>query len=307
MLKFFFIATVFSWGLWAAFGASQAGRLPFRIPVEFTLLGEYGPAFAAFVMLALSRGKRGVLDLLRSLSKWKVDAKWYLFVLSITPAAMLVTIAITALLGGSLPDTGALAQWPETFRARTSAFAPSMGLVSGLVDFMSTGTWATTVGMIVLGVAQGGLSEEPGWRGYAMAEGMKRWNLLVTALVVGAMWAAWHMSGPPHFQVLFEKGFMPWLTISAGSIFEYLLLCLPLAVLYAWVYANTGSVLLSVILHAAYNITITVLVPAWPNWAALTFIAVLWVIAALVIVFARKQFFSRAGAASEGASALAAT
>lgn len=291
MLKFLLIAMAFSWGIWCVFGASQAGRLPFQVPAELAMLGEYGPALAAILMLALQRGRSGVLELLRSLGKWRVGLRWYLFVLLITPALMLATIAITALLGGATPDLSQLAQWPENFRARTSAFSPSMGLMSGLVDFMSMGTWATAIGMIALGVSQGGLSEEPGWRGYAMAQGLQRWNLLVTALVVGAMWGAWHMAGPGHFKVLFESGFVPFITMAFANLLEYLILCMPLAVLYAWVYANTGgSVLLAVVFHAAYNITITMVVSAWPNWAALTFLGVLWVIAATVAVIARRQF-----------------
>lgn len=293
MCAFFLIAIAFSWTCWATFAASQTGCLSLTVPVEFTLLGEYGPTIAAFGLAALRGGGRSVRSLLGSLTVWRVGPGWYAFALGAGPLIMGITIAITVLGGGEAPAAAALAQWPQHFRERMDAFAPSMGPLSGLVVFMSQGAWTTFLGMLALAVSQGGLSEEPGWRGYAMELGMKSRSLLVTAIMVGMLWALWHMSGPSQFRVLFESGFVPWLAVSLGSALEYLLLCLPLAVLYAWLYANTRSVLLAILMHAAYNMTITVIVGAWPRWAAPTFIAVTWLTAGLIVVSARRQFFDR--------------
>jgi membrane protease YdiL (CAAX protease family) len=246
---------------------------------------------AAVLLLARQGGRPAVMTLLRSLGHWRVPLRWYLFALLCTPALMLLTIAISALHGGSTPESAQLAQWAEQFRARTGAFTPSIGLISGLVGFMSLGSWATAIGMVAIAVSQGGLSEEPGWRGYAMAQGLRRWNLLRTTLVVGCMWAAWHMAGPAHFQVLFDSGVVPFVGLVAGTLFEYLLLCIPLAILYALVFVGTGgSVLLAILLHASYNLTMTIVVSAWPDWAALTFLALLWVAAAAVFLAARHRF-----------------
>ena len=51
--------------------------------------------------------------------------------------------------------------------------------------------------------------------------------------------------------------------------------------------------MLAVILHASYNLTMTIFVSAWPDWAALTFLALLWVAAAAVVLAARHRFLGR--------------
>lgn len=296
------IALAFSWSMWILYAASMAGRLPFQVPAEIALLGEYGPTFAAFVLPALDRSKGGVRDLLQRMVRWRVQPRWYAFVVLVTPLLMLTTMALTVAVGGTPPELAQLAQWPEHFRTRTSALSPSMGLLSGLSAFMSTGTWATALGMILLGVCQGGLSEEPGWRGFALPRARTRFNLLTAALIVGALWAAWH-TGPEQWLLLFKSGFVAFIQAVLLNVLQYLFLTLPLAVLYAWVYANTGgSVLLSVLFHAAYNITISITLSGWPTFPIVTFFALCWALAIGVVVLARKQFSAFPGQPASSAS-----
>jgi membrane protease YdiL (CAAX protease family) len=230
VLKFMAIALAFSWSMWILYAASMAGRLPFQVPAELALLGEYGPTFAAFFLLALERSGGGVRDLLQRMVKWRVQPKWYVFVVLAIPLIMLTTIALTVAMGGTPPELMQLAEWPEHFRTRTSVLSPSMGLLSGLSTFMSKGTWATMLGMILLGVCQGGLSEEPGWRGFALPRAQARFNLLTAALIVGAQWAVWH-TGPEQWLLLFKSGFVSFIQTVPLNVLQYLFLTLPLAVL----------------------------------------------------------------------------
>ena len=39
----------------------------------------------------------------------------------------------------------------------------------------------------------GPLSEEIGWRGYALERLQTRWNALTSSLIVGLVWALWHL------------------------------------------------------------------------------------------------------------------
>jgi membrane protease YdiL (CAAX protease family) len=90
-------------------------------------------------------------------------------------------------------------------------------------------------------------AEETGWRGFAVPHLMKTRGLLPTALVVGALWALWHV--PSMFVIenyrQLGPGFLPgfFLGIVAGSIFL------------AWLYhASGGSVLVVAVWHATYNL-----------------------------------------------------
>ena len=68
---FFFFAFVLTWGyfwlIWA----------PLRLPDSLIALGGFGPAASAFLMLASTEGKPGVLRLLCSIVHWRVGAPWY--------------------------------------------------------------------------------------------------------------------------------------------------------------------------------------------------------------------------------------
>jgi membrane protease YdiL (CAAX protease family) len=52
----------------------------------------------------------------------------------------------------------------------------------------------------------GGLSEEPGWRGYALPRLHARFNPLVSSLILGVIWAVWHT--PARFGALRRKVFL---------------------------------------------------------------------------------------------------
>jgi membrane protease YdiL (CAAX protease family) len=41
-------------------------------------------------------------------------------------------------------------------------------------------------------VIYGGLSEEPGWRGFALPRLQAKFSPLVTSLILGVLWAFWH-------------------------------------------------------------------------------------------------------------------
>jgi membrane protease YdiL (CAAX protease family) len=98
----------------------------------------------------------------------------------------------------------------------------------------------------------GPLSEEIGWRGYALGRLQTRWNALTSSLIVGLVWGSWHL---PLFMMVgtsqHELGipFMPFLIeLTASSI------------LYTWLYNNTKQSLWSaILLHWLYTYAAQVL------------------------------------------------
>jgi uncharacterized protein len=64
LLVFFVLAYVFSWWPWPLYALGLAPG---------TILG-FGPFLAALVVLALTRGKVGILELLKRMVRWRVRA-----------------------------------------------------------------------------------------------------------------------------------------------------------------------------------------------------------------------------------------
>jgi len=86
----------------------------------------------------------------------------------------------------------------------------------------------------------GPLSEEIGWRGYALERLQTRWNALTSSLIVGLVWAFWHL---PLFMMVgtsqHELGI---------PFFSFLLKMTASSILYTWLYNNTKQSLWSAIL-----------------------------------------------------------
>jgi len=89
-----------------------------------------------------------------------------------------------------------------------------------------------------------GLAEELGWSGYAIDPLQARYGALNGALMVGAMWAAWHLI--PLLQV---GRTLDWIAAwTLGTI--------ALRVLTVWLYNNTGrSVFAAAVFHATCNLS----------------------------------------------------
>src|SRR5437763_3824306 len=75
VVLFFLLSFVLTWGyfwlIWA----------PLGLPHSLIALGGFGPAVSAFLVLAATSGKPGVLRLLRSIVHWRVGVRWYLMAL----------------------------------------------------------------------------------------------------------------------------------------------------------------------------------------------------------------------------------
>jgi hypothetical protein len=94
-LVFFFLLTfVFRWGWW---GLWQALQLPALLIYGRTA----GPTISAFVVLAITLGRAGVLRLLRSYVHWRVGVQWYLVTLIGVPVLMFLSYVVVP---GALTD-----------------------------------------------------------------------------------------------------------------------------------------------------------------------------------------------------------
>ena len=145
---------------------------------------------------------------------------------------------------------------------------------------------AATLGSALVG---GQAGEELGWRGFALPRLATRFGLRTASFLLGVLWAGWHL---PLFFILGGD--------TVGQSFPlYVLQVTALSVAFAWLYARTrGSLLLTMLLHAAVNNTKDIVPSAVPGatqpWALSTSpvawltVALLWGTAAFFLADLRK-------------------
>jgi len=239
---FFVVSYLVSWSLWFAANLTPAAG-PRAV---LFLLGTFTPGFVALWLTGRASGRGGVAALLRRLIDWQVPGRWYVFAVGyVAVVKLIVAVAHRAATGG----------WPR------------FGEVPWYLML------AATLGSVLLG---GQTGEEIGWRGYALPRLAARFGLGGASLLLGVVWAVWHL---PFF-------FIREADLSGQSFPLYLLQVTALSVAMAWLYANTrGSLLPVMLLHSAVNNTKDLVPSAEPNatnpWA-LSHSLVAWLTVALL-------------------------
>ena len=110
------------------------------------------------------------------------------------------------------------------------------------------------LGMVMItflyGIIYAGLSEEPGWRGFALPRLQAKFSPLVSSLILGVLWAVWH--APGRFGGIEAKSL-------SDTLVEWVLILL-VTVIFTWIFNHTkGSILVSALLHPAMNTATTFL------------------------------------------------
>jgi membrane protease YdiL (CAAX protease family) len=247
LLAFFVLAFVLTWAVWVP----RAAGIPVGVVGQ---LWTWIPAAAALLAAALTGGRAAVVELGERLVRWRVGWRWYAVVI-LGPAAFSGAVALLyALLGGSWAAAA-----PPVLRGETSlVFVPLILVVLFLTD---------------------GLGEELAWRGFALPRLLVGYNALVASLILGILWALWHLplvwtEGAPLYQ---------------QPIWLLLLDVMAKSVLFTWVFLHTrGSVLLAAILHATTNLFVVSPVVAEGGSVELLLLAACakWVLVLVVLAVA---------------------
>ena len=219
---YFALTFLLAWILWYA-----ATVLSGDSPNGFLFLpGTFAPGIVAVLLTARAEGATGVRALLAPLFQWKVEARWYLFAL-LFMAAIKLTVALVLRV--------ATGEWPQ--------FGDTPLILMLAATLFST-------------VTLGQSGEEVGWRGYALPRMAGRLGLGPASLILGVIWAVWHL---PLFLI-------PGTSTTGQSFPLYLLQVIALSVALAWLWWRTGgSLLLTMLLHAAVNNTKDIVPSAVPG------------------------------------------
>jgi uncharacterized protein len=88
------------------------------------------------------------------------------------------------------------------------------------------------------------LSEEVGWRGYALPGLIEKFGSLGASLLLGLLWALWHL---PMF-------FVPDLSQYGNPFVLYALTQIAWSVVMTFLYLRSGSVLIAMLFHIGINV-----------------------------------------------------
>lgn len=197
-------------------------------------LGQIGPVAAAFVMATLVYGSLGSRDLLSRCLRWRVESFWYLAVL-LVPLGLVAVSLIAAFV------TDGLSLGP---------FDPDVA-------------WVGALPFLLYMIVFTGITEEPGWRGFALPHAQAQGNAWRASWIVGVAWGIWHVP----FTVYFNRD-EPWLLIP--SMVGLTVGIVGWTVVNTWIYNGSRSVLLIILLHGWNGTVQSMLVLSQPNFFAQT-------------------------------------
>ena len=215
LVWFFVIAFAWTWAYVIVF------LILFPLPdiIVRTTPGDFGPLIAAVVMSGVVAGRTGVKQLFKRMVQWRVGLAWYALAFIGVPLLYVAGIA-------AVP--GALASFK----------APELSTVLLYPVFY-----------IVLLATGGPLTEEPGWRGFALSRLQQRWGPMVGTVILGLMWAAWHL--PNYFRP-------DWAAFNGGLSFSgiafFAIATVSMSAILTWAFNHTsGSILIAILIHASIN------------------------------------------------------
>jgi membrane protease YdiL (CAAX protease family) len=190
---------------------------------------------------------------------WRVRLRWYVFALLGVPLIMLVGTMVYSM---ELPSLAAL------------------GGPSYLLSYLASFALVTVLG--------GPLLEEGGWRGFALPRMERLHGPLLASLILGVLWALWHL---PEFLV------PSWTAAMGGggilSIILFTLGAITFTIVITWVFNNTrASLLLAILVHSSIDTfggTLAAIFPAKAVTSPFPYLISFGAVAVVLIVLTRGR------------------
>jgi membrane protease YdiL (CAAX protease family) len=242
-----------------AFGLSWLAAIPYALSWFPVPILTFGPSLAAVILAALADGRAGLRDLLSRITRWRVGVGWYAMAFLSPIPVFLAVVYLNVLFGAPAPIFADLGAW--------SSFAV---LLLGFLLSPFGGAW-----------------EELGWRGYALPRLQVGRSALSASLILGLLWAAWHLP-------MFITGQIHW---------PDALLVIALSIVFSWLFNHTkGSVLIAYLFHAAIDAVAGLYIPLFQGVDQLRMYwllaMVMGVAAAAIVIVGRRTWLTRVPQAS---------
>lgn len=239
---FYVLAFGIAWLGWMPIVLGSQGITLFSSPAFqlLLILPAVAPALAALIVTRATYGRAAVDKLFKALVRWRVAPVWYAVAILIPLLLLLAARFLTTIL-----RLEGISPQPQ---GNLIALA-----VSAFVLSLFSNPW-----------------EEVGWRGFALPHLQKRYSASIATLIVGVLWALWHL--PLFFwrgNPMAEYPFFAWFIGTLGG-----------AYLYTWLYNSTrGSLLLTTIYHIVLNM-LGAVVPG----VSITALALMYCLAAILLI-----------------------
>ncbi|MDS0222272.1 CPBP family intramembrane metalloprotease [Haloarcula sp. S1AR25-5A] len=211
LVAFLLITYSFTWvvqGIVAAMGLEASWTQSILIG-----FGGFGPPVGAAVVIWASGGD--LRKWIGQFFKWRIGVKWWVIVFGLPFVLLGSGVILFVALGGPID----LNSFP----------------FPGIYLFV-----------LVWGTIWGGGQEDLGWRGFMLPLLQDKYSALVSSLIVGVSWAAWHL--PLFLNAATTQGAWP---LSQQLI--WVVSILSGAIIWTWMYNSTGSVLAVAVVHAGIN------------------------------------------------------
>ena len=231
LILYFVLAFLISWILWVpSIVISNLFPTFAQITTIIVMAGSFGPTVAAIILSFRRNGTEGIIELLKRGIQFRIGWKWYFPIFLIFPLVVFSAFAVGLLLSGNLPS------------------------------LLNIGLWITAILMLIIVLPfmllGGPLGEEWGWRGYALDRLQKKWNGLISSLILCAFWAVWHV---PLFFIAGSSQRLLLDYVPFVLILQFSVTLLLITILFTWLHnVSGGSVLVAILLHTVLNTTNTV-------------------------------------------------
>jgi membrane protease YdiL (CAAX protease family) len=253
VIAFFIFAFAISWTIWISVRLFLAKSGDFH---PFYFVGVFGPFLSAIIVTVITEKWSGLWQWFRKTFNFRINIGWYL---------------IGGLLG---PIAVAIYQFSLYL------------LLGGEPDFSKANPWWNYFISVPIGALFAGGNEEPGWRGFALPQMLKKQHPLVASLILGIMWALWHI--PFTFSTVGDVSYhwFAWFIINTVG----------LSFIMTWLYSKSSMSVIPVILfHQATNHVWhyfpmpSDVISGLPDWIVLKTI-VYWTIALVLVIVSRGNF-----------------
>jgi membrane protease YdiL (CAAX protease family) len=221
VISYFIIAFTVSWSFEIPLALSQQGIISVQIPMWLHYFASLGPLTAALIMTSLTEGRSGLRNLIARIFKWRVDVRYYAYVILIPVGLFAFAAILNRIITGNWPNLTLL----------------------GEVDYLP---YLTPLGALGIWLVTFGFGEETGWRGYALPHLQKTRSATTATLILGILWAGWHLPMFFYRDTYMQMGIMGFPMLALSLLFA--------AMIFTWLYNSTGgSLWIVIVFHAVFN------------------------------------------------------
>jgi len=218
------------------------GRLAWLPMLPVSALMTFVPLLVAITLVFREGGAQASVALARRLLPFSTPriALWLLIALLFMPVVCIVEFAALRLTGSAVP---------------VPQITPGEAAFFFLAFFI------------------GAIGEEVGWQGYAYPALRTRMGVLTSAIVLGTVWALWHVI--PFAQMGHSPEWILWHSLCAVA----------LRIIIVWLFENTGgSLLVAVLFHTMSNVSWALFPNAGSFYDPFVTLVILTLAVALIIV-----------------------